>query len=175
MGNDTILTLEMYKKFLRKQTKVSMIIIRVCYSILFFLGLSTTFLNFAYPNEAGWGFVAYCLIMGAFFALYDIFLVPLNLKLSKSKNLIGCNYHFEFNENDFNMTVTKNDSLILESKLNYNIIYKVVFNENYIYIYMNRVNAYIVDKNGFKSDEERTKTIALLLKFVNNKTRQKQF
>ena len=175
MENETFLTEEMYKKFIRNQTKVSTIIIRVCYIILLAFGLISVIASIIEPEVADWFFTGYCLILGVLFMLYDIFLVPLNLKLSKSKNIIGCNYHFVFNENAFELTVKKDGNLISQSKASYDLIYKVIFLGDYIFIYLNRVTAYIVDKNGFKSDEDRLGTVNILMKYANNKQTQKKF
>ncbi len=175
MENETFLTEEMYKKFIRNQTKVSTIIIRVGYIIMFVFGLINILEIILKLGVVDWHFTVYCLFLGVLFMLYDIFLVPLNLKLSKSKNIIGCNYHFVFNEDAFELTVKKDGNLISQSKASYDLIYKVIFLGDYIFIYLNHVTAYIVDKNGFKSDEDRLGAVNILMKYANNKQTQKKF
>ena len=178
MENETILTTENYKKFLRKQTKVSMIIIRVCYIFLFAMALISLVYNFVGtdPELKGWGLFTYCIIMAVIFLLFDIFLIPINLKSTKTKNILNCKYHYVFNNNDFELTVTNpSGALIAQSKLNYETIYKVVFFENFIYIYINRLNAYMLDINCFKSEDDKVGVMTILSKYVNNKDHQKQF
>lgn len=156
MENETKITEEVYKKFIRKQTKTSMIIIRICYGILLACaGLALYFNLTALPGEeVNFAYFAYCLSMAVLFILFDIFLVPINLKQSKTKNLINSTYKYIFDEATFSVTLLKDGKIVTESKNNYDLIYKVVFFENYIYIFLNRVNAFIVSKEGFKSEQD---------------------
>ncbi len=177
MENETIITEEVYKKFLRKQTKASMIVIRICYGLLLACaGLSLFFNLTALPGEeTNWAYLVYCLVMAILFILFDIFLVPINLKLSKTRNLIGSTYKYYFDESTFSVSVLKDDKIVTESKNNYSLIYKVVFFENYIYIFINRANAFIVCKEGFKSEQDYVNIVNALKPFENNKLRQKNF
>lgn len=175
MENETILTEEIYKKFLRQQTKNSMIIIRVCYCIILFSAIVMLVTNILFPLEADWIFFVFDLVMGSIFVLYDIFFVPLNIKATKTKNIIDCKYKFYFDETKFSLTVTKGEKLILESALSYDLIYKVVFYQNYIYIYLNRMNAYVVAKEGFKNEEDYQHIVDALKPFENNKSIKNKF
>lgn len=107
--------------------------------------------------------------------LFDIFYVQINLKSSKTKNLLNSTYKYFFDETSFSVSVFKDDKMLTESKMNYDMIYKVVFFENYIYIYINRINAYIVAKEGFKSEQDYLNMVNALKPFENNKERQKKF
>lgn len=175
MENETILTEEIYKKFLRQQAKVPMIIIRVCYCIIFLSAIAMLVTNILFPLDADWGFFVFDLVMATLFVLYDIFFVPLNLKATKTKNIIGCKYKFFFDETKFSISVTKGEKLILESTLSYDLIYKVVFYQNYIYIYLNRLNAYVVEKEGFKNEEDYQHIVNALKTFENNKSVTNKF
>lgn len=176
MENETIVTEENYKKFIRNHSKTSMIIIRVCYIILYVFGLLSLLILFD-PEAESFDVIysVYCLTLAVLFMLFDIFYVKINLKSSKTKNLLNSTYKYFFDETSLSVSVFKEEKLMTETKMNYSMIYKVVFFENYIYIYLNRINAYIVAKEGFKTEQDYLNIVNALKPFENNKQRQKNF
>ena len=48
------------------------------------------------------------------------------------------------------------------------MIYKVMFYEDAIYIYINKISAYILDKNGFASEEDYKNAVKILLPYQKN-------
>lgn len=172
MENTTKLTKEMYSSFLRRHSRISFIIIRICYVIIFLSGITSLTIGLVY-GDIDLSNVIYCFTMGLLFVLYDIFYIKLNLSLVKNKNLIDCEYSFKFNETDLELTLKKDANVLASEKLNYNLIYKVLFYDDCIYVYVNRINAYIIEKNGFNTVEDYKKTLQILLPFANKNKKRK--
>ena len=167
MENNTKLTKERYTNFLRRHSKVSFVIIRICYAFLLALGLLSLILYFlGETNELGYSI--YCLVMGLVFVLYDIFFIKINLALVKDKNLIDSDYNYVLSDNALEVTVRKGDTLLAKSTLNYNMIYKIKVYDDCVYVYLNRINAYVLDKNGFKNKEDYQKTLQILAPYFEN-------
>lgn len=167
MENNTKLTKESYKNFLRRHSKVSFVIIRVCYVFLLALGLLSLVL-YILGETKELGYSIYCLVMGIVFVLYDIFFIKINLALVKDKNLIDSDYNYFLNNDALQIEIKKGDNILAKSSLNYNMIYKIKVYDDCIYIYLNRVNAYILDKNGFKDKEDYQKTLQILAPYFEN-------
>lgn len=68
---------------------------------------------------------------------------------------------YEFEENYFNVISSKNGEEFGRQKVYYKDIYKVKEKEEYIFIYINKINAYIIDTTN--SNEEDLKIIKNLL------------
>lgn len=175
MENNTKLTKKMYSTFLRRHSKISFIIIRICYGILLACGLVSLILDLVQNTHTELGSIIYCFLMALIFILYDIFFVKINLALVKDKMVLDCDYKFTILEKCLDLTVEKNGNLVAKSTLSYDMIYKVVFYDDAIYVYINRVNGYILDKNGFNSTEDYQKALQTLLPYAdNNKKKNKK-
>ena len=86
----------------------------------------------------------------------------------KDKNLIDSDYNYVLNNDALQIEIKKGDNILAKSSLNYNMIYKIKVYDDCIYIYLNRVNAYILDKNGFKDKEDYQKTLQILAPYFEN-------
>ena len=168
MENNTKLTNKMYSTFLRRHSRTAFIVIRVCYGILIGCGLISLLLDIIEKSHEGLGSVIYCFLMAILFILYDIFFVKIHLLLVKDKTIIDCNYKFVLNENNLDLTITKGDTELSKSTLSYSTINKVMFYEDTIYIYINKISAYILDKNGFASEEDYKNAVKILLPYQKN-------
>lgn len=167
MENITVLTKEVYKKFIRRHSKKSFIVIRICYAMLFLSSFFYLFSN-AVKNYGSFVFTLICALL---FMLYDIFYVNINLFLLKNKNILNLRYNYIFTENNINIQVTNeiDNKQISSESFDYSIIYKVKDYDDCFYIYINRVNAYPVKKDGFKNESECEKTLEKLKSYVNKK------
>lgn len=74
---------------------------------------------------------------------------------------------YEFEENYFNVISSKNGEEFGRQKVYYKDIYKVKEKEEYIFIYINKINAYIIDTTN--SNEEDLKIIKNLLNLKINR------
>mgnify|MGYP003571491198 CR=1 FL=1 len=166
MNNNTKLTKQMYINFLRRHAKVSFIIIRICYSILITLGVLNFIIDLVESNAVDIFFLVYCLGFSLLFILYDIFYVKINMAIVKDKILLDCEYSYIFNNDSFEMIVQKEGKEITKATVSYAILNKVKIYEDAIYVYLNRINAYIIDLNGFTDNEAKSKTIEYLKPYV---------
>lgn len=60
---------------------------------------------------------------------------------------------YEFDGDVINVATTKNGEVVGTQKVKIADIYKIKITDEYIFIYINKVNAFIVDKKALSDDE----------------------
>ena len=89
-----------------------------------------------------------CLFL-VFFDVYFILLYTVILKRNLKKNpLLNARVEYEFYD-DFFVDNTTSDSVNQRTEVKYDMIVLADESENYIYLYINKMTAHIIDKNGF--------------------------
>lgn len=153
--NSTILD----KKILNALNKKSFIsaIIVLCAGFLTIIASVYLFIK----NDNNYGVIylvcSFLLILLAGYLL--IYLNKINKKIENSVN------EYDFEEDGF----TIKDSLGNFTKTTYYYVFKLKKNKEYLFIYINKVNAYPVNLNAFESEEYKNE----FLKFIVQKTNKK--
>lgn len=82
------------------------------------------------------------------FLLVNVILPRISYK--NGQKLIGSTMQFVFNENGF-LINSSCEYAKANGEYKYDFLYNVYEMDNYYYLYINKVSAYIVDKNGFEN------------------------
>lgn len=138
---------EISQKSLSKYTKIYSIISLVVGSVglLVYLILGTIFDN---------QYLDFLLLFSIPFGFGLVFLITLNKNI---KNMTNNNFvnSYEFDTDYFNVATSKNGEVVGTQKIYYNNIHKVIERDCYLFIYINKVNAFIVNKNNLSAEDLR--------------------
>ena len=138
---------EISQKSLSKYTKIYSIISLVVGSVglLVYLILGTIFDN---------QYLDFLLLFSIPFGFGLVFLITLNKNI---KNMTNNNFvnSYEFDTDYFNVATSKNGEVVGTQKIYYNNIHKVIERDYYLFIYINKVNAFIVNKNNLSAENLR--------------------
>ncbi len=148
--------LDTFLKFALNKNKY-FIVIYICSAIII---LASIFM-FIY-NDIAYGIIY--LLLGLFFASYQLIIMQISKK--KLKISIGCRDEFEFLQDKFKVvSYSASNEEISTMIKKYDDIYKTYQNNNFFYIFIDKINAYIIDKSNFKDEKE----FEQLINFVTSK------
>lgn len=84
------------------------------------------------------------------FGLVFYITINKNIKKMTENNFVN---EYEFDGDVINVATTKNGEVVGTQKVKIADIYKIKITDEYIFIYINKVNAFIVDKKALSDDE----------------------
>lgn len=139
---------------LNKKSFVSAIIV-LCAGFLSIVASVFMFIN--KDTSYGITYLVCALLLIALASYLLIYLNKINKKIENSLN------EYDFEEDGF---VIK-DSLGNFSKITYQYVFKMKKNNEYLFIYINKVNAYPVNLNGFENGEDKNEFLNFIIQKTN--------
>lgn len=91
------------------------------------------------------------ILLGVFFACYKYFY---KLILTSNKKFLNVKEEYEFNENDFNViSYDSTGNNTLQATINYSNIISLEIFEGYLFLYLNKQSAIMINEKEFRSLE----------------------
>ncbi len=148
------------QKALSKKTMITYLVMLIIGSIGLF-----SYMVFAsiYINK----YLYILLIFAIPFSIGFVCYITLN---SSIKDISKCQFtnKYEFDKNFFNVITIKEGNEIGKQKINYKDIYKVKETKEYIFIYINKLDAYIIKKSNTDNNTIINIKILINSNFINN-------
>lgn len=160
--NKTKLDEQAYKEFLKTTSKNSRMLIRILYIVFYVFGAILLIDAISTKSYDSLISIVVSLTFAVCFMFIDINYIKINLKSQNAKKILGSEYTFTFQDDGFSNELRKNNKLLAKEYLDYSMVEKVLYSENYIYIFVNKISAYIVELNGFESEENKNDAIEKL-------------
>lgn len=91
-------------------------------------------------------------VLGVMFLFFKPFILSVNFKANEAH--IGINQTFEFMEDKVKITDERNGENVASTEFGYKQIVKTVQTEKYVYLYVNKTVAYILEVNDFASQKD---------------------
>lgn len=159
----TTYTEEIFNDFVNFNSKKNVKkVLGICSAIIIFCSI-LMFTTGDYPL----GILYACL--GVFLALFNVMLRKIIIRIYKKS--LNTTSTFEFDENSFNVTVCNKDgNEISNSTISYEILYGIKTYKNYAYIFGNKLNAYILIKENFESENEFYSLLGKISSKIKNPT-----
>lgn len=163
--NITIYNKDILKDFIKVSIKRNKIVTLVCSIIILVCAIIEVLLG-----EYLMGGLFFCL--GAFFFTISFCLVPISLK--RSSKMPSVKNHYQFYPDKLVVSTSSNGNELGSSTINYNAIVKVVDNNQFIYLYINKVQALIVDVAKFNESSDKEVLLAYINNCKNEMNKEKQ-
>lgn len=141
---ETVIDINVQKK-LTKKTYISSIIALIIGSI----GLVAYLVLGSLINEI-WTEIFLIFAFPFAFGLIYIITLKKNYKVLSGKVMVNC---YVFDETNFTVTTIQNDNNLGSSQISYTEIYKCKEINDYIFIYLNKVSAFPIDKRRLKDNQ----------------------
>jgi len=144
--NITEYTLELLKQFIKYSIKRNRIVTFISSAVILLCALLMFLMNDIL-------FGAFFTVLGVIFLILAFFLMPISMRrATKMPNIINA---YQFLPDHMIITTFSNGKNLGTSKISYTAITKIVENKNHMYLYLNRLQALVVDANLFKESTDK--------------------